>query len=148
MDNWSACELISPRLFIDFVLPYHGTVTEAAHKVGFRIILWNPGNILPVHDQQASALMDIFAFEQPKKGVETSLEAVRGAFGKNRSLRGNIDSELLLMRNDPDEINACVKEQIRQSGEGAPFIFFTGSPMLSNIEIAAVDAMVDAVRRK
>jgi uroporphyrinogen-III decarboxylase len=64
-----------------------------------------------------------------------------------RCLFGNLDSELLL-RNDPVEIAAAVREQIRQSGPDTPFIVSTGSPLVSNIEPSAVEAMLRAAREE
>ncbi|MFZ2654619.1 MAG: uroporphyrinogen decarboxylase family protein [Victivallales bacterium] len=145
-DGWASCDIISPAMVEEFALPYQRSVTEAAHEAGLRIILWNEGDILPILAQEAAIPMDAFAFEQPRKGVQISVDKVRAVFGPKRCLFGNLDSELLLLRNDPAEIAAAVREQIRQSGPGAPFILSTGSPLQSDLEPAAVDAMISAVR--
>ena len=58
--------------------------------------------------EEAALPLDAFAFEQPRKGVETTVARVREVFGPKRCLFGNLDSELLLMRNDPAEIAAAV----------------------------------------
>lgn len=146
LDSWASCDLISPKMFHEFVLPYHKSIIDAAHKAGLQVILWNPGNILPILDQEATVDMDAFAFEQPRKGVDILLSKVRQAFRHNRCLFGNFDSELTLMNNDKDEIRGCVRRLLEQNGKNAPFVFFTGSPLPSNIEIDAVDTMVKAVR--
>ncbi|MEI6970583.1 MAG: uroporphyrinogen decarboxylase family protein [bacterium] len=145
-DGWASCDIVSPAMVEEFALPYQRSITEAAHEAGLRIILWNEGDILPVLAQEAAIPFDAFAFEQPRKGVPLSVERVRAAFGPGRCLFGNLDSELLLMRNDPAEITAAVREQIRQSGLGAPFILSTGSPLPSNIEPETVDAVIRAAR--
>jgi uroporphyrinogen-III decarboxylase len=145
-DGWASCDIISPAMIERFALPYQRSITEEAHTAGLRIILWNEGDILPILDREAAIPFDAFAFEQPRKGVALTLDKVRTSFGPQRCLFGNLDSELLLMRNDPAEIAESVREQICQSGPGLPFIFSTGSPLPSNIEPAAVDAMIAAVR--
>jgi uroporphyrinogen-III decarboxylase len=143
-DGWASCDIISPAMFETFALPYQKSITEAAHAAGLRLILWNEGDILSLLSREAAVSMDAFAFEQPRKGADITVGRVREAFGPKRCLFGNLDSELLLMRNDSAEIAAAVHEQIRQSGPGAPFILSTGSPLPSNIEPAAVDAMIAA----
>jgi uroporphyrinogen-III decarboxylase len=145
-DGWASCDIISPAMVEEFALPYQRSITRAAHAAGLKIIFWNEGDILPILSQEAAVPFDAFAFEQPRKGVQTTLDKVRAAFGPQRCLFGNLDSELLLMRNDPAEIATAVRQQIQQSGHGAPFILSTGSPLPSNIELVAVDAMVAAAR--
>jgi len=146
-DGWASCDILSPAMVEEFALPYQRSIVDAAHEAGLRIIVWNEGDILPILTQEAAIPMDAFAFEQPRKGVNLSVEAVRAAFGPERCLVGNLDSELLLLRNDPREIAAAVCEQLRQAGDGTPFILSTGSPLPSNIELAAVDAMVAQARQ-
>jgi len=146
-DSWASCDILSPAMVEEFALPYQRSIVEAAHEAGLRIILWNEGDILPILTQEAAIPMDAFAFEQPRKGVAVTVEKVRAVFGPKRCLFGNLDSELLLMRDDPAEIGAAVREQIRQSGAGTPFVLSTGSPLPSNIEPAAVEALVHAARR-
>jgi len=145
-DGWASCDILSPAMVEEFALPYQRSIVNAARDAGLKIIIWNEGNILPILPEEATIPMDAFAFEQPRKGAPVTVDRVRAAFGQERCLFGNLDSELLFMRNDPDEITAAVREQIRQSGSGAPFILSTGSPLPSNIEPDAVDAYVRAAR--
>ncbi len=146
-DGWASCDIISPAMFERFALPYQRAIVEAAHEAGLRIILWNEGDILPILAHEAALPVDAFAFEQPRKGVATTVAAVRAVFGPRRCLFGNLDSEGLLLRNNPAEIARAVEEQLTQSGPGAPFVLCTGSPLPSNVEPSAVDAMIAAARR-
>ncbi|MDA0840964.1 MAG: hypothetical protein O3B01_31580 [Planctomycetota bacterium] len=145
-DGWASCDIISPELFERFALPCQVSIVAAARAAGLKTILWNEGDILPVLKQQATVPVDAFAFEQPRKGIDLTVQKVREVFGPNRCLFGNLDSELLLMRNQPDEIKREVERQIRQSGPGAPFILCTGSPLPSNIEPDAYDRVIAAAR--
>ncbi len=145
-DGWASCDILSPDMVEDFALPYQRSIVAAAHDAGLRIILWNEGDILPILPQEAAIPMDAFAFEQPRKGVEITVAKVRAAFGPARCLFGNLDSELLLLRNDPVEIATSVLEQRRQAGVGNPFIHSIGSPLLSNIEPEAIDIMISTAR--
>lgn len=147
-DSWASCDIISPGMFREFALPYQKSVTEAAHKAGLKIILWNEGDILPILEDEATVPFDAFAFEQPRKGADITVERVREVFGPQRCLFGNLDSEELLGRGHKDEITRAVQEQIRQSGENAPFILCTGSPIPSNTSMEAVDAMFQAARNR
>jgi len=145
-DGWASCDIISPGMFKEFALPYQKSITEAAHKAGLKIIMWNEGDILPILSDEATVPFDAFAFEQPRKGALITVDRVREVFGPNRCLFGNLDSEELLGRGNVDEITRAVHEQLRQSGKNAPFILNTGSPIPSNTSPEAVDAMIKAAR--
>ena len=145
-DGWASCDIISPAMVEEFAVPYQRSAVEAAQEAGLKIILWNEGDILPILKQEAAIPFDAFAFEQPRKGAAVTVDKVRAAFGPRRCLFGNLDSEMLLMRNNPAEIAAAVHDQMRASGPNAPFILSTGSPLPSNIEPAAVDAFIRAAR--
>ncbi|NSW57765.1 MAG: hypothetical protein HPY44_17290 [Armatimonadetes bacterium] len=146
-DGWASCDIISPAMFDRFALPYQRSITEAAHEAGLRIVLWNEGDVLPILDREAALPVDAFAFEQPRKGANLTVDRVRAVFGDKRCLFGNLDSELLLLRNDPDEIARAVKAQLASSGENAPFVLCTGSPLPSNVSSEAVDTMFQCARR-
>ena len=143
-DSWSSCDVLSPDMVARFVIPYQRSMVEAARRVGLKTILWTEGNILPILDQEAALPIDAFSFDQSRKGHDIRVDAIRSAFGPSRCVWGNMDAELLLMRNDPDEIASETRSQIRQSGKGCPFVLFTGSPLPSNISPTAVDAMMKA----
>ncbi len=145
-DGWASADIISPEMFERFALPYQDSVVRAAQEAGLLTVLWNEGDVMPFLDMEASLTVDAFAFEQPRKGWDLDLAKVRAVFGPDRCLFGNLDSERLFMRNDPAEIAAAVAEQLRRSGPGAPFVLCTGSPIPSNVELSAVDAMIEAVR--
>ena len=145
-DGWASCDIISPAMVKQFAMPYQKNIIDAAHKAELKIILWNEGDILPILDEEAALNMDGFAFEQPRKGVELTTAKVREAFGPKRCLLGNLDSELMLLRNDHKEITQAVNNIIKESGKGHPFIMSTGSPVTSDIPTDAVDAMINATR--
>ena len=115
-DGWASCDILSPAMIEEFALPYQRSITAAAHAAGLKIILWNEGDILPLLNAEAAIPFDAFAFEQPRKGIQLTVDAVRAAFGPKRCLFGNLDSELLLMRNDPVEIQAAVQRQLAAAG--------------------------------
>ena len=145
-DGWASCDVISPEMVENVALPYQRSITDAAHEAGLKIVLWNEGNILPILDMEAAIPFDAFAFEQPRKGEELTVEKTRQAFGPERCLFGNLDSEMLLIRGDPKEIEDAVHAQIRQSGKNSPFVLCTGSPLPSNVSPDAVDIMIAAAR--
>jgi uroporphyrinogen-III decarboxylase len=90
--------------------------------------------------------VDGFGCEQTRKNYDVRIDQVRKAFGPRRCLLGNLDSEQLLLRNDPLQIRQAVREQFRQSGPGNPFILTTGSPLPSNVDPSAVDTMIAAAK--
>jgi hypothetical protein len=145
-DAWASVDVLSPDMIRKFALPYQARSVDAAKAAGLKAILWNEGDVAPILADQAALNIDAFAFEQPRKGFGVSVAQVREAFGPNRCILGNLDSELMLLRNDPDEIREAVHRQIRESGQGAPFILSFGSPIPSNTHESAVDAVANALR--
>lgn len=145
-DSWASCDIISPDMFRKFALPYQRKTVDAAKAAGLKAILWNLGHVGPILADEAALDIDAFAFEQPRKGFDTSVADVREIFGQSRCILGNLDSEDLLRRNDLDEIRAAVQSQILGSGVAAPFILSFGSPIPSDTPESAVDAVAKAVR--
>lgn len=145
-DSWASCDILSPQMFRKFALPYQRKSVDAAKAAGLKAILWNLGDLGPVLADEAALNIDGFAFEQPRKGFEITVSQVREVFGPRRCILGNLDSELLLLRNDPEEIREEVTSQILQSGRGAPFIVSFGSPIPSDAPESAVDATAEAAR--
>lgn len=145
-DSWASCDIISPPMFRKFALPFQRKTVDAAKAAGLRAILWNLGHVGPILADEASLAIDAFAFEQPRKGFATSVAEAREAFGPDRCVFGNLDSEDLLRRNDAEEIRSEVHRQIIESGVGAPFVLSFGSPIPSDTAESAVDAVAQAVR--
>ncbi len=145
-DSWASVDIISPRMFERFALPYQRLTVEAARRAGLKAILWNLGDVRPLLAMEAALPIDGFAIEQPRKGIAQTLKDVRAVFGPERCLFGNLDSEMLLWRNDPREIRGAMREQEAHSGPGAPFIHNQGSPIPDNIKPEAVDAVARAAR--
>jgi len=142
-EGWASADIISVPMIEDLALPCQAYTIQAAHNAGLKTVLWNEGNVLPILKQEAALEMDAFWCEQPRKGAGATVADVRKAFGPNRCLFGNLDSETLLMRNQREEIAGKVREQIEQSGRGLPFVLSTGSPLPSNVEPEAVDAVFE-----
>jgi hypothetical protein len=143
-DGWASMDVISPPMFDEFALPYQRSIIEAGHNAGLKVVLWNEGDILPILDREAALDMDAFAFEQPRKGAQTTVEAVRRAFGPERCLFGNVDSEELFVRGNPDEIRRAVATQMSMNGDG-PFVLSTGAPIPSDVEMETVDVFIHAL---
>lgn len=146
-DAWASCDIISPKTFESFALPYQRHIAEAAQAEGIKIVLWNEGDVGPVLHLEAELPIDAFAIESPRKGFDLSIAKVREVFGPNRCLFGNLDSEDLLRTGGRGRIAEAVREQLRMSGPGTPFVLSTGSPIPSDVEPEAVDAMIEAARQ-
>jgi uroporphyrinogen-III decarboxylase len=145
-DGWASVDIVSPTLFREFALPYQRSMARAAREAGLKVILWNEGDVRPLLGDEAALPIDAFAIEQSRKGIPLKIGAVREAFGPERCLFGNLDSERLMLGGDPGEIREAVAEIVRQSGAGAPLVMSTGSPLPSNLRPEAVDAAAEAVR--
>lgn len=145
-DGWASADIISPAMFERFALPYQHSIIAAGHAAGLKVIFWNEGDILPILDHQVALDCDAYAFEQPRKGNNVTVAAVREAFGPSRCLFGNLDSEELLLRGSRAAIEQAVRDQFAESGPNAPFILCTGSPLPSNVDPRVVDVVFTTAR--
>lgn len=145
-DGWASCDIISPSMFEEFALPCQISMTKTAKKHGLKVILWNEGDILPILKQEKAVGADAFAFEQPRKGADITVDKVRKVFGDEWCLFGNLDSEMLLLRNDREEILNALREQINGSGADAPFVMCTGSPIPDNIDPETINYNIEVIR--
>ena len=145
-DGWASADIISPAMFERFALPYQHSIIAAGHAAGLKVIFWNEGDIIPILRHQVALACDAFAFEQPRKGRNVTVAAVRKAFGAGRCLFGNLDSEELLLRGSRSAIEQAVRDQLTASGLDAPFILCTGSPLPSNADPRTVDLIFQTAR--
>ena len=144
-DAWSSTDILSPEMIREFALPYHKYSIDAIHEAGMKVMLWNEGDVREILDDEAALGMDSFGVEQPRKHVNITMGALRRAFGDNRCIMGNLDSEMLLMRGDKDEITSELHRIIKEAGEGLPFMMFNGSPIPSTVDIEVVQHIFDVM---
>jgi hypothetical protein len=83
-DSWASCDIISPKLFEKFALPYQRSIVHAARQAGLRAILWNVGDVGPILDLEASLPVDGFGCEQTRKNYDVRIDQVRKVFGLPR----------------------------------------------------------------
>ncbi len=119
---------------------------EYRYKVaGIKVMLWNEGDVREILDDEAALGMDSFGVEQPRKHVNITMGDLRYAYGDDRCIMGNLDSEMLLMRGDKDEITSELHRIIEEAGKGLPFMMFNGSPIPSNVDIEVVQHIFDVM---
>lgn len=142
-DAWSSTDILSPKMIRKFAMPYHKYTIDAIHEAGMKVMLWNEGDVRAILDDEAALDMDSFGVEQMRKNIKISMGDLRKSFGNDRCIMGNLDSELLFIRGNKDEITEEIHRIIKEAGEGLPFQMFTGSPIPSNVEIDVVQHMFD-----
>lgn len=146
VDSYASADIVSPRMYADWIAPIHRAHAQAIKQAGLKAILYNTGNILPLLSTMKRLGFDALSFEERIKGVEMDIAAVRRAVGPGLCLFGNFDSYLLL-RGDREAISREVARQIRAAGRDGAFIMGTGSPICDATDPEVVDFWIAETRR-
>ncbi len=130
----------SPAVFHDLVLPRFRRI---AHRLTLPWILHSDGNIEPFLDDLLT--LGIAGIHPVEKGA-MDIRAVKRAFGDRLCVFGNVDMNLLSL-GKPEDIEAEVRELIRDVAPGGGFVLTSGNSLASYLDPQNVVAMAAAVRR-
>ena len=146
VDSYASADIISPRMYADWIAPIHRAHAQAINAAGLKSILYNTGNIMPLLPTIKTLGFHALSFEERCKGVEMDIGVIREAVGPEQCLFGNFDSYLLL-RGDRVKIGAEVARQIAAGGRDGGFIMGTGSPVCDATDPDVVDFFTADARR-
>jgi len=148
-----SCELISPKHFAEFALPYlqrlhDGAREYAKEKYGERFYscLHICGNNTLILDQMAEAHADGISLDQ-RVDLAVAKEVVKGKVGimGNRvGIMGNIETTDALLLGTPEIVEQATKEAIRKCAKGGGFIVAAGCAVPIPAPFRNVKAMYDA----
>jgi MtaA/CmuA family methyltransferase len=108
----SASSLVGPKLYEQFVLPYHRRLVTGLHALGTRVRLHICGNItrlLPALATLGCDLVDLDAM--------VPVSRARQVLGPGQALAGNVDPVKVVCAGTPEEVAAAVA---RCYAEAAP----------------------------
>jgi uroporphyrinogen decarboxylase len=124
--------MISPRMWREFVLPYHRRIVD---ELGVPVIWHSDGNIVPLLPMAVEAgFVGVHGLE-PRAGVD--LGQVKQAFGKELVLVGNVDVSILC--NDSlDAVRGEVDRALRQGAAGGGYMVSTCNSIFNGMNPNAV----------
>jgi uroporphyrinogen-III decarboxylase len=124
-DSIANMNVISPRLFRDFVFPHMKYVCEELHRYhpDARIYCHICGNILPIADDLVETGLDCIGPLDPLGGM--SAAQVRDRVGSDMVLMGGVNTLSFLGSSDADVIDES-KRCIKAAGVGGRYILGSG----------------------
>ena len=129
--------VISPKIFNEFVAPYDGSLIEAAHEAGQKIVYHTCGGMMPILEDIVSMKPDaVETLTPPSMGGDVDLGEAKRRIGGDVCLIGGFDQNRFLTSCDENETRSEVRRCFEQAGEGGGYIispsdhFFDAEPRL------------------
>ena len=136
--------MMSPKKFIDLVLPGYKIITETVHERGGKVVLHSDGQITPLLDFIVECGFDGLQSLEPTAGVDLTL--VKKRVGDKLCLMGNIDVAHILTYGSKEEVYDAVKFAIKTGGPGGGFIV-SAANMHPAVKVQNLKWMVEATRK-
>jgi uroporphyrinogen decarboxylase len=127
--------MISPKMWREFVLPYHHLIVDAVDEP---MIFHSDGNILPVLPMVIDAGFIGYHSLEPAAGID--LGNVKEEYGKDLVLIGNVDVGILA-KNDLQAVRDEVDRCISQGAPGGGYMIASCNSIFEGLNPAAVTEM-------
>jgi hypothetical protein len=112
--------LASPRIYKDYVLPWHKLYVQEAHKLGLIVIKHCCGHVWDFVDDFAQIGYDGYEGIQASAGMDMKL--LKSRVGDNLTLWGGVTNEKLIL-GSPDDVRADAHYAIKWGAPGGGFIY-------------------------
>jgi len=143
----ASADMISPKMYERFVLPYEERLFSQLRRVGLKTILYFCGDVMPRLPALCQLPIDALMVEESKKSFTIDIAAVRAAVGPDLCLLGNIDSYAVVQKGTEAELAAEIERQIRTAGTNGAFIVGLGSPLPLDTPPERADLLIRHARR-
>jgi len=140
----ASADILSPRMYQEFVFPYTRQALQLYEDMGFRTVLYFSGNLMPFLKYLKDLPFTALACEEDRKAYGIDLAEVRRALGPDRVLFGNVDA-LFLEKASDQEVLEEVRRQIAVAGP-ENFIISVGSPMTPGTSLERVRLFCESTR--
>lgn len=137
-----SADMISPRMYERFVLPYEERLFEQLRRMGLKSILYFCGDVMPRLPALRQLPIDALMVEESKKNFVIDIGEVRAAVGPDLCLMGNIDAYGIIEKATGAELAAEVARQVRVAGSSGAFIVGLGSPLTLDTPPERVDLLI------
>jgi len=142
----TSADLISPRLYDEFVFPYDLVLLEEFRALRLPAIFYVCGDVLPRLPRLIELAPTALAVEESKKGFRIDLAEIAAAVGDRMALFGNLDATRI--KDWDDEELACqIEGQLKAARSARGFIVSVGSPFPLDTPRERVAAFIAAARR-
>jgi len=141
-------DMISPKMFELFNVPYLKKLVEEIHKNSLKSIYYFCGNPAGKWEYLFSIGTDALALEESKKGFTIDIEEVAKKAQGHCAVLGNLDAIGILQNGTEKQLQAEISRQIAagQQNKGR-FIMSLGSPVTPDTSVERVHLYCDLVHK-
>ena len=140
-DSWSSPDLVSPRLYRDFALPYERTVVDAAHACGMPYFLHICGKTDRIVADMVSTGADGLELDY-KTDVQLAHDTMLG----RTTFIGNLDPSGVLAAGTFEEVERKTAEVKRVFADTPRFILNAGCAIPANTPAENIRALIKIAR--
>jgi uroporphyrinogen decarboxylase len=111
--------MMSPRMWREVIKPELARIFAATKKAGLILFLHTCGRVMDIVPDLIEIGVDVL---DPIQSLSNDLPALKREYGSQISFMGGVDTQYLLTRGTPAEIEATVRERMRVMGAGGGYI--------------------------
>lgn len=111
--------MVSPRMWRDLVKPELARIFRAIHDEGMIGFLHTCGRIMDIVPDLIEVGVDVL---DPIQSLSNDLPALTRDYGDRITFMGGVDTQYLLTLGTPAEIDATVRQRMRELGAGGGYI--------------------------
>ena len=136
--------LVSPKVYREYVFPWYRKIGEILAGAGLPFLFHSDGNLLPVLDDLAACGIRAI---HPVEPQAMDIVALKKRYGDRFCIFGNIDLDYTLTRGSPEEVEALVKQRIRELAPGGGYGVAASNSVPDYVKPENYRAMVESVKR-
>ena len=134
--------LMSPKMWDEFVRPYHERVNAVIRGYGKKIMYHSCGAVRPLIDRLIDLPIDVLNPLQPlAKGIDIS--EIKNTFGKRVCFHGAVDIQELLPHGTSDDVRREVRRVVNILGESGGYILASAHYIQADTPIENILALYD-----
>ena len=136
--------LVSPKVYRKYVFPWYKKIAGVLADAGLPLSFHSDGNLEDVLDDLADCGINAIHPIEPKA---MDIVDIKKRYGDRFAIFGNIDLEYTLTRGTAEEVEALVKERIRQLAPGGGYAVGSSNSVPDYVKPENYRAMVEAVKK-
>jgi uroporphyrinogen decarboxylase len=142
-DSPAGPDMLSPRLYGTYALPYERRVSECSHELGLPYLL----HICGKTDRILREMMDIGA-DALEIDFKTNLQLAHDVFKDKVTFVGNIDPSEILARGTPELVKLRTEELLNTFADTPRFVLNSGCALPADTPSENVRAMLACLRNR
>ena len=146
-DATATSDMISPKMYEEFSLPYLIPQIEEIHRQGMKAILIYFGGVADRAEMIASAGADILMMECSMKGYINDYSDISKKIGKNICLAGNLNPYTDVEISAETALESRISNMADAGKDHGRYFTSTGSPLTPNTTVERIQKYIDIAHK-